>query len=55
MVMLLEKMERGEVINPTVSKEMLDLMKREQGTNGFGAKSGVCQGDQVGRARRTAQ
>jgi len=35
MVTLLERLERGEVINPTASKEMLDLMKREQGTNGI--------------------
>jgi beta-lactamase class A len=35
MVMLLEKLERGEVINAAASKEMLDLMKREQGTNGL--------------------
>src|SRR6267142_6754058 len=35
MVMLLEKLERGEVISPAVSKEMLDLLKREQGTNGI--------------------
>jgi beta-lactamase class A len=30
MVVLMEKLERGEVISPTVSKEMIDLMKREQ-------------------------
>ena len=30
MVLLLEKLERGEVINPAASKEMIDLMKREQ-------------------------
>lgn len=30
MVMLLEKLDRGEVINAAVSKEMIDLMKREQ-------------------------
>ncbi|MEO8435228.1 MAG: serine hydrolase [Pyrinomonadaceae bacterium] len=30
MVMLLEKLERGEVVNAAVSKEMIDLMKREQ-------------------------
>jgi hypothetical protein len=30
MVMLLEKLERGEVINAAISKEMIDLMKREQ-------------------------
>ena len=35
MVMLLEKLERGEVINPAASKEMLELMQREQGTNGI--------------------
>jgi beta-lactamase class A len=35
MVMLLEKLERGEVISPAVSKEMVELMKREQGTNGI--------------------
>jgi beta-lactamase class A len=30
MVLLLEKLERGEVISPSASKEMIDLMKREQ-------------------------
>lgn len=35
MVAIIEKLERGEIISPTVSKEMLDLMKREQGTNGI--------------------
>ena len=35
MVALLEKLERGEVVNPAASKEMLELMKREQGTNGL--------------------
>ena len=35
MVTLLEKLERGEVISPFASKEMLELMKREQGTNGI--------------------
>jgi len=35
MVTLLEKLERGEVISAAASKEMLDLMKREQGTNGL--------------------
>jgi beta-lactamase class A len=34
MVAIMEKLERGEVINPAASKEMLELMKREQGTNG---------------------
>ncbi|MBI3654702.1 MAG: serine hydrolase [Acidobacteria bacterium] len=36
MVMLMEKLERGEVISREASKEMLDLMKREQGRNGIG-------------------
>lgn len=35
MVAIIEKLERGEIINSTVSKEMLELMKREQGTNGI--------------------
>lgn len=35
MVALLEKLERGEVISSGASKEMLELMKREQGTNGI--------------------
>jgi beta-lactamase class A len=32
---LLERMERGEVVSPAVSKEMIDLLKREQDTNGI--------------------
>jgi beta-lactamase class A len=36
MVLIMEKLERGEIINPTVSKEMIDLMKREQGRNAIG-------------------
>lgn len=35
MVAIIEKLERGEVTSPAASKEMLDLMKREQGTNGI--------------------
>lgn len=35
MVTLLERLERGEVVSPAVSKEMLDLMKREQTTDGI--------------------
>ena len=35
MVTLIEKLERGEVVSPAASKEMLELMKREQGTNGI--------------------
>ncbi|HEV7683573.1 MAG TPA: serine hydrolase [Pyrinomonadaceae bacterium] len=35
MVAILEKLERGEVVSPAASKEMLELMKREQGTNGI--------------------
>jgi beta-lactamase class A len=36
MAAIMERLERGEIINPAASKEMLDLMKREQGTNGIG-------------------
>ncbi len=35
MATIVEKLERGEIISPAVSREMLDLMKREQGTNGI--------------------
>jgi beta-lactamase class A len=35
MVVIMEKLERGEIVSPSVSKEMLELMKREQGTNGI--------------------
>jgi beta-lactamase class A len=36
MVLVMEKLERGEIINTTLSKEMIDLMKREQGRNAIG-------------------
>lgn len=36
MVVLLEKLERGEVVNAAASKEMIELMKREQGRHGIG-------------------
>ncbi len=35
MVMLVEKLERGEIVSAAASKEMIELMKREQGTNGI--------------------
>ena len=35
MVLIMEKLDRGEVVSPTASREMLELMKREQGTNGI--------------------
>jgi beta-lactamase class A len=35
MVALMEKLERGEIVSPEASKEMIALMKREQGTNGI--------------------
>src|SRR5215213_8034184 len=36
MVLVIEKLERGQVISPAASKEMIDLMKREQGRNAIG-------------------
>jgi beta-lactamase class A len=36
MVLVMEKLDRGEIISPAVSKEMVDLMKREQGRNAIG-------------------
>lgn len=35
MVEIAEKLERGQVISAQASKDMIDLMKREQGTNGI--------------------
>jgi beta-lactamase class A len=35
MVTLLELLERGEIISPAASREMLALMRREQGVNGL--------------------
>ena len=35
MVVLLEKLERGEVVSAAASKEMLELMKREQNRHGI--------------------
>ena len=36
MVLVMEKLERGEIITPAVSKEMIELMKREQDRNAIG-------------------
>src|SRR5690242_2997461 len=36
MVLVMEKLERGEIISPAVSKEMIELMKREQGRYAIG-------------------
>ena len=36
MVLVMEKLERGEVISPAASKEMIELMRREQGRNAIG-------------------
>ena len=36
LVLVMEKLERGEIVSPAVSKEMIELMKREQGRNSIG-------------------
>ena len=36
MVLVMEKLDRGEVISPAASKEMIELMRREQGRNTIG-------------------
>ena len=36
MVLVMEKLDRGEIVSPAVSKEMIELMKREQGRNAVG-------------------
>ncbi len=38
MVLLMEKLERGEIVNPAVSKEMIELMKREQAHYAIGRR-----------------
>jgi beta-lactamase class A len=35
MALLVEKLERGEIVSPAVSKEMIELMKREQPQDGI--------------------
>src|SRR5215217_2181242 len=40
MVLVMEKLERGEIISPAVSKEMIELMKREQGRYAIGRSLG---------------
>jgi beta-lactamase class A len=32
---MVERLERGEIVSPAASKEMIDLLKREQGTDGI--------------------
>lgn len=36
MVLVMEKLDRGDVISPAASKEMIELMRREQGRNTIG-------------------
>jgi hypothetical protein len=36
MVQIMEKLERGEIVSKEASKQMLDLMQREQGRNSIG-------------------
>lgn len=36
MVEIMEKLERGEIVSKEVSKQMIELMKREQGRNSIG-------------------
>ena len=36
MVLLMEKLDRGEVVSVAAAKEMIELMKREQGRNAIG-------------------
>jgi beta-lactamase class A len=36
MVLVMEKLDRGEIISPAASKEMIELMKHEQGRNAIG-------------------
>jgi beta-lactamase class A len=40
MVTLLEKMDRGELVSAAASKEMIEILKRQQLTEGIGRKTG---------------
>ncbi len=40
MVILIEKMERGEVVSPEASKEMIKILKRQQDHNGIPRRMG---------------
>ncbi len=53
MVLVMEKLERGEIVSAAVSKEMIDLMKREQGRNSIGRSlSGVPMASKYGALDR---
>jgi beta-lactamase class A len=40
MVALIEKMERGEIVSPAASKEMISILKRQQDRNGIPRRMG---------------
>ncbi|HYL73843.1 MAG TPA: serine hydrolase [Bryobacteraceae bacterium] len=40
MVTLIEKMERGELVSPTASREMIAILKRQQWRNGIARRTG---------------
>lgn len=40
MVLLLEKLERGEVVSPEASREMIEILKRQQYKEGIGRRLG---------------
>jgi len=40
MGMLIEKMERGELVSPTASREMIAILKRQQWRNGIARRTG---------------
>jgi beta-lactamase class A len=49
MVQIMEKLERGEIINKEASRQMIDLMKREQGRNSIGRnRAGVPMASKYG-------
>jgi beta-lactamase class A len=40
MVLLLEKIERGQVVSPAASREMIEILKRQQYKEGIGRRTG---------------
>jgi beta-lactamase class A len=52
MVMLLEKLERGELVNAAASREMIEILKRQQYKDGLGRHAGFPVASKSGALER---
>jgi beta-lactamase class A len=52
MVMLLEKLERGEIVNAAASREMIEILKRQQYKDGIGRHVGFPVASKSGALER---